>query len=87
MKVFYRSIRRTFVVYQQTRAVFCCAEMERQWGKLLAFGAKGVDACTSREVSLFIDRQQANGRTILEIVPIQHCPFCGEAIETVRQKS
>lgn len=23
---------------------------------------------------------------MLELVPIQHCPFCGEVIETVRQK-
>jgi hypothetical protein len=86
MKVCYRSIRRTLVVYQQTRAVFCCEEMARQRGKLLGFGARGVDACTSREVSLFVDRAQANGRAVLEVVPIQCCPFCGEVIETIRAK-
>jgi len=86
MKVFYRSLRRTLVVYQQTRAVFCCAEMARRWGKLLGFGARGIAACTSREMSLFLDRAQANGRTILEVVPIRCCPFCGEEIEIVREK-
>lgn len=86
MRVFYRALRRSVLVYQQTRVSFCCAEMEHQWGRLLGFGARGIAACTSRDVSLFIDRQQANGRTILEVVPIQHCPFCGEAIVTVREK-
>jgi hypothetical protein len=37
-------------------------------------------------VNLFMDRQQANRRTNPEIVPIHHCPFCGETIETVRKK-
>ncbi|MGH7225633.1 MAG: hypothetical protein ACRELF_20640, partial [Gemmataceae bacterium] len=66
MKVFYRSLSRTVVVYQQTRAVFCCEEMARQWGKRLGFGARGVPACTSREVNLFVDRAQANRCMILE---------------------
>lgn len=30
-------------------------EMSRQWGRLLGFKAKGIAACTSREVNLFID--------------------------------
>jgi len=85
MRVFYRSLRRSVIVYQQTRVAFCCAEMERQWGRLFSFGARDIVACTSRDVNLFVDRPQANGRTILELVPIQHCPFCGEAIETVRE--
>jgi hypothetical protein len=86
MRVFYRALRRSIVVYQQTSVTFCCAEMERRWGKLLGFGARDVSACTSREVNLFADRQQANGQTILEMVPIRYCPFCGEEIETVRVK-
>ena len=86
MRVFYRALRRSIVVYQQTRAVFCCGEMARRWGKLLGFGARGAPACTSREVNLFVDRAQTNSRTVLELVPVQHCPFCGEAIETVLEK-
>jgi type IV pilus biogenesis protein CpaD/CtpE len=86
MRVFYRSVRRAVVVYQQTRAVFCCAEMKRHWDQLIGFGARGVNACTSREVNLFLDRPQAHGRSVLELVPIQCCPFCGEVIETVREK-
>ena len=60
--------------------------MREKWGRLFGFGARDVDTCTSREVNLFIDRAQANGRTVLELLPIQCCPFCGEAIETIREK-
>ena len=86
MRVFYRTVRRALCVYQQTRVTSCCAAMARQWGKLLGFGSRGVPPCTSNDVNLFVDRPQANGRMILELVPIQHCPFCGEAIEAVREK-
>lgn len=86
MRVFYRPLRRSLTVYQQTSVSFCCEEMARRWGKLLGFGARDTAASTSREVNLFIDRAQANGRTILELVPIQFCPFCGEPVETVRKK-
>lgn len=86
MRVFYRALYGSIAVYQQTSVSFCCAVMARRWGKLLGFGARDGAVCTSRDVSLFIDRQQANGRTVLELVPIQHCPFCGEVIETVREK-
>lgn len=86
MRVFYRSLRRSLTVYQQTSVSFCCAGMARQWGKLLGFGARGVSACTSRDANLFVDRPQANRRSVLELLPIQHCPFCGEAIETVQEK-
>jgi hypothetical protein len=86
MRVFYRCARRPVTVYQQTRVVFCCDDMERRWGQLLGFGARDVPVCTSRAVSLFLDRPQTNGRTVLELVPIRHCPFCGEVIEAVREK-
>jgi hypothetical protein len=86
MRVFYRSLRRSLPVFEQTDVAFCCAGMARQWGKLFGFGVKDATASTSRNVNLFVDRPQANGRSILEVVPIQHCPFCGETIETVREK-
>jgi len=86
MRVFYRALRRSVLVYRQTKVSFCCTEMTRQWGKLLGFGARDIPACTSREVNLFIDRHQANGRTILQLVPIRHCPFCGEFVEMIREK-
>ena len=86
MRVFYRALLRSVVVYQQTKVTFCCGEMEKRWTKLIGFGARSIDACTSWDVNLFIDRQQANGRAILEVVPVLHCPFCGEPIETVRVK-
>jgi hypothetical protein len=86
MRVFYRCVRCALSVYQQSRVVFCCETMREKWGKLIGFGARDVAACTSRGVNLFIDREQASGRSILELVPIQHCPFCGEAIETCRVK-
>jgi hypothetical protein len=86
MRVFYRSVRRSVTVYQQTRVVCCCDEMERRWNRLLGFGARDVRACTSRVVSLFVDRPQTNGRTVLELVSIRYCPFCGEEVELVREK-
>lgn len=86
MRVFYRSVRRPVTVYQQTRVEFCCDEMESQWNRLLGFGARDVRACTSRAVSLFVDRPQTDGRTVLELVLIRYCPFCGEEIEAVREK-
>jgi hypothetical protein len=86
MRVVYRSLRRYLTAYEQTDVTLCCPIMERQGGKLFGFGARGVAACTSREVNLFVDRLQANDGTILERVPIQHGPFCGVAIETVRAK-
>jgi hypothetical protein len=86
VRIVYRSLRRSLPVYEQTDVTFCCAGMTRQWGKLFSFGVKGFYASTSRNVNLFIDRPQANDRSILEVVPIQHCPFCGEVIEMVREK-
>jgi hypothetical protein len=86
MRVFYRALYRSIMVYQQTRAVFCCPTMAEKWGKLIGFGARDTSACTSRDVSLFVDRPQASGHIVLELVPIQCCPFCGEAIETIREK-
>jgi hypothetical protein len=86
MRVVYRSLRRSIPVYEQTDVTFCCVGMARQWGNLLGFGVRGFPASTSRNVNLFVDRPQVNGRSILELVPIQHCLFCGEAIETVREK-
>jgi hypothetical protein len=86
MRVVYRSLRCSLPVYEQTDVTFCCAGMARQWGKLFGFGVKDAPASTSREVNLFIDQPQVNDRSILELVPIQHCPFCGEGIETEREK-
>jgi hypothetical protein len=86
MRVFYRCLRRVLPVYEQIDVAFCCSGMALQWGRLVGFGARGVTACTSRDVNLFVDRPQANGRSILELVPIQYCPFCGEPIETGRVK-
>jgi hypothetical protein len=37
-------------------------------------------------VNLFTMRQQANGRAVPVAVPIDHCPFCGEAVEACRGK-
>ena len=82
MRVFYRSVRS---VYRQGRVDFCCAAMCRWWGLLVGFGARGGSS-TSNEVNLYLDRPQANGIGAVELVPIEHCPFCGEAVETCRAK-
>jgi hypothetical protein len=86
MRVVYRFLRCSLPVYEEMKVIFCCAGMSRQWGKLFGFGVKDVPASTSRQVNLYVDRPQVNDGTILELVPIRHCPFCGEAVETVREK-
>ena len=83
MRVLYRSVRS---VYRQGRVDFCCAAMCRWWGLLVGFGAKGGAASTSNEVNLYLDRPQVNGGVAVELIPIDHCPFCGEAVEVHRLK-
>jgi hypothetical protein len=41
---------------------------------------------TSREVNLLASRPQASGTPILEMVPVDFCPWCGEPVETCRVK-
>jgi len=65
---------------------WCCAEMCRWWNVLIGFGVRGHDASTSQEVNLYRELPQANGRVIVEVVPIQCCPWCGETVEPCREK-
>jgi len=74
------------VVYRPGRVTFCCAAMRRWWGVLVSFGVRDCPASTSREVNLYHERPQANGKTVLEVVPIDYCPFCGENIVICRRK-
>ena len=85
MRVAYRSICRT-TVYQQGPVKFCCASMCRWWDLLIGFGVKGGTPSTSREVNLFAERSQANGKAVQELVPVDFCPWCGETVETCREK-
>jgi len=39
-------------------------------GELIGFGVRDCAASTSRDVNLYRDRPQANGQTILEVVPV-----------------
>jgi hypothetical protein len=91
MLVIYRSVtpRRhgAPVVYEQAAPVkWCCVEMCRWWGVLIGFGVRDHAASTNQTVNLYCDRPQANGTTILEVVPVACCPWCGEAVETCREK-
>jgi hypothetical protein len=89
MRVCYRSrpAKAAGVVYQAVgRVQYCCERMRQQWGRLIGFGVLGHRASTSREVNLASAVPQANGRTVLEVVPIECCPFCGETVETCRVK-
>ncbi len=65
---------------------FCCEGMARQWGRLIGFGVQGHARTTSREVCLNVPRPQANGGSIMEVVAVQHCPWCGQAAEVCRVK-
>jgi hypothetical protein len=47
---------------------------------------RGVAASASREVNVFTDKAQANGGAVCVLTEIQHCLFCGEAVEMVRVK-
>jgi hypothetical protein len=60
--------------------------MCRWWGVLLGFGVRDGGVSTSREVNLWLERPQASGKPVLEVVAIDFCPFCGEAVETCREK-
>ena len=90
MRVFYRvpkcACRSVVTVYEVTRVVFCCEEMKQQWGRLIGFGVKDCLRSTSRDVSLFTAIPQVNGNFLLEVTPVACCPWCGEAVETCREK-
>jgi len=80
MYVRYRTLHRSVRVYELTRVAFCCARMAKSWSGLLGFGARNGIPSTSCTVNLCVDRPQSNGRSILEMVPIRYCPFCGAEI-------
>lgn len=89
MRVFYRSrpSKSGLPVYEQVKAVaFCCEAMRQRWGVLIGFGAKDHRRSTSREVNLYSVQSQANRRAVLSLTPIDHCPFCGQAIEVYQAK-
>jgi hypothetical protein len=60
--------------------------MCRWWGVLIGFGVRDCPASTDRDVNLFVDRPQANGKSVVETVPVAHCPWCGQAVENCRVK-
>ncbi len=89
MRVFCRSCPSKMgePVYKQTAPIkFCCAEMCRWWNVLIGFGVLGYERSTSREVNLCLPRPQANGCALVEVVPVEFCPWCGEAVEACRRK-
>ena len=85
----YRPVRSTHVCPWSTSPLatpfFCCEGMARQWGRLVAFGVAGK-ATTGREVCLGVPRPQANGTPILEVVPMECCPWRAAPVETCRVK-
>jgi hypothetical protein len=89
VRVLYRSRRPAGreVTYEVTEPVeCCCGQMQRRWGRLIGFGAPECRQTTSREVNLALAVPQVNGGTVLELVPVDFCPWCGEAIEACRVK-
>lgn len=88
MQVFYSARQRNPrlpVVYRLGRVRFCCHEMERRWGILVAFGVSGRDT-TSKTVNLCVSVPQANGGSVLAVTPIDFCPWCAEPVEACRVK-
>jgi hypothetical protein len=91
MRVFYRSRRPKCpagpTVYEVAGAVrWCCADLCKWWDRLIGFGVPGVPASTDRAVNLAVPVPQTHGGTVLELVPVAFCPFCGEPVEAVRAK-
>jgi hypothetical protein len=89
MRVMYRAESRSPrlpVVYRATGIKWCCEDMARQWASLIGFGVRDCPASTDREVNLYRDRPQANGKTVVETVEIAFCPFCGQPVEACRVK-
>jgi hypothetical protein len=84
MQVEYYAEGRSLVVFRQGPVAFCCTEMCRWWGVLVGFGVRGHAATTSRTVNLFLSRPQANGPQVLEVVPVDYCPWCGEVVHVCR---
>jgi hypothetical protein len=75
------------IVYEPIGEVeFCCDSLRRCWGVLVGFGARDCPRSTSREVNLYTLRQQANGQPVPVAVPVDYCPFCGEAVKVCRVK-
>jgi hypothetical protein len=83
MRVFYKA---EVSVYRQGAVRWCCTGMARWWGVLVGFGVRDC-ASTSRTVNIYLNRPQANGKTAVEVVPIDCCPWCGEAVEVCRSKA
>jgi hypothetical protein len=90
LRVFYRvprrALRTALTVYEQAAVEFCCAEMGRQWDRLIGFGVKGYPRSTSRDVNLFTVRPQAHGSFVLEVTAVVFCPWCGVAVEMIRRE-
>lgn len=88
MRVSYRSCRGRYeTVFEQTDIWFCCQEMQGEWDILIGFGIKGHRRTTSREVNIFASHHmQMSGNSVLGVVEIRYCPWCGEEIEVVRVK-
>ena len=87
MRVSYRSVPGPVVTFEQAGpAKWCCADMARRWGALVAFGVRGQQRTTNREVNLQTPLPQANGKVLAGVTAIQFCPWCGEAVEVCRVK-
>jgi hypothetical protein len=90
MRVTYRAVPSVKphlpTVYRQGPVRWCCASMARWWGLVVGFGVKGCAAVTSRTVNLYLAQPQVGGKTAVEVVPVDFCPWCGEVVETCRTK-
>jgi len=88
MRVMYSGVSSQIgeTLYRQGAIKFCCVGMCRAWNVLIGFGAGNGGATTSREVNFLVSRPQASDTPILEMVPVDFCPWCGEPVETCRVK-
>jgi hypothetical protein len=90
VQVYYRAhhqARTPEVVYEHAQTpAFCCPDMQLAWGVWVGFGLKDCRRTTSRDVNFWVRVPQAKGGFVWGLIPINHYPFCGEAVGVCRVK-
>ena len=88
MKVFYRlsrSAASVWPVYSQTRSSLLLCPDGAAVGPCPRLRREGAKASTDRLVNIYSTLPQVKG-FVTELITVNFCPFCGEAIEICRAK-
>src|SRR5579859_1147757 len=66
---------------------FCCATMEREWGRLVEFGLRGFSRPENLCACLFTHHLLSDHTIVSGLERICFCPWCGESIQLVEHHS